>query len=122
MDMDIEEKKKSYAIKVIDLLIGRCYPMADISDPRKKHNILGEAEVFYSDHITGDTGGKASFHNVEQRFPNLNEKIRNELSSFAERMHEADEDFGKVEQVIRDFGISVDFQADKLKMLMNQRR
>ena len=122
MDMIIEEKKKEYALKVIELLVGRSFSLEDISDIRKKHTIMEEAEVYYRDHITGVTGGDASYHNIKQRFPNLNEKIRNELSSFAQKMFESGDDLLKMQQVIKDFGITIDFYSDKLKTMLNSRR
>jgi hypothetical protein len=121
MDMIVEEKKKEYALKVIELLVGRSYPLPDISDIMKKHTIMEEAEVFYRDHIKGVTGGDASYHNTHQRFPNLNEKIRNELSSFAEKMNESGDDLSKMQQVIKDFGITIDFYSDKFKAMLNGR-
>jgi hypothetical protein len=118
MDVFEKEKKKEFELKVMELMVGRNYPMEEVSDLRKKLAIREEAEVFYRDHIQGMTGKDASHHNVEQRFPRLNEKIRMELSSFAEKMHAAGEDITKIEAVIKEFGVSFSISAEKLKSMI----
>jgi hypothetical protein len=118
LDSFHEKKKKEYELKLIELMIGRCYTLADVSDPRKKINIRDEAEVFYRDHIHGVTGAEASHHNVKTRFPNLNDRVKTELSVFAEKMAEAGEDIVKIEATLRNFGLNVNFSNDKLKSMI----
>ena len=113
-----EKKKKEYEFKTIELLIGRCYPIADVANPRKKMSISEEAEVFYRDHIHGVTGSDASHHNVKTRFPNLNDKIKNELSAMAEKMAEASDDITKIEQTLSNFGLRISFSDDKFKTML----
>ncbi len=120
MDAFVEAKKKENAFKVIELLLGRSYPITDISDVKKKRNIMEQAEVFYRDHIYGASGKDAAYHNIAKRFPDLNEKIMNELSAFSDRMHEAGDDLMKIQEVINNFGISVDFNAERLKALLRK--
>jgi len=119
MDFYEEERKKKYVLEVIELLIGRCYDLSEISDVRKKTIIRNEAEVFYRDHIAGAMDSEASHHNIEQRFPNLNIKLRSELSLLAEKLEEAGSDIQKTEEVIKSFGISANFASDKLKNILN---
>lgn len=119
MNFHEEERKKKYVSEIIELLIGRCYDFSEISDTHKKTIIRTEAEVFYRDHIPGSVDSEASHHNIEKRFPNLNIKLRSELSLLAEKMEEADSDIQKTEEVIKSFGISANFASDKLKNLLN---
>ena len=113
-----EVKKKEYERWVIDHLIGRTYPMGEVSDQRKKVTIFNEGEVFYRDHIEGLLGSEASYHNVKQRFPSLNEEIKVLLSEFAEKMRKAGDSQEKMEAVFREYGLSISFSSDKLKTLM----
>jgi len=118
LDTFQEKKKKEYELKVIELLIGRCYSVEDVSNPAKKRSIFEEAEVFFRDHIHGVTGTDASHHNIKTRFPNLTEKLRHELSAMSERMHEAGEDIPKIEEVFRAFGLNISFSNDRLKTML----
>jgi hypothetical protein len=120
MDIFLETKKKEYELKVIELLVGRTTPVEDLADVRKKRMIMEQAEVYYRDHIHGVTGTDASHHNIKQRFPDLNEKIRQELSTFAEQMHEAGDSLERIQAVINAFGVNLDFNAEKLKTLLKK--
>ena len=120
MDIYEEQRKKKYESEVIELLIGRCYPLEEISDIHKKTIIRNEAEVFYRDHIAGAVDADASHHNIEQRFPHLNIKLRTELSQFAEEMSKADENITQIESVIKKFGITANFASDKLQNLLKK--
>jgi len=116
-----EKKKKEYELKVLELMIGRCYPVSEISEPKKKLSVCQEAEVFYRDRIHGVSGSDASFHDVKSRFPNLSERIKTEISVFSDKMAEAGEDIPKIEAVIRNFGLNVNFSDERLKSLLKNR-
>lgn len=120
-DPFIEKIKKQYELRVIEQFIGRCYPMEDVANARKKNTIFEEAEVFYRDHIHGLKGADATHHNVERRFPSLNGAIRAELSSFAEKMGEAGDQIDKIEAVLNSCGAAVSFSAERLKTLIKSR-
>jgi len=118
MDPFVEKIKKQYELRVIEILIGRCYPSSEISNLNKKRMIFEEAEIFYRDHIFGLTGSDATHHNVEQRFPSLNTSIRAELSVFAEKMHSTGDDVEKIEKVMAEYGVTVSFNAERLKAVL----
>ena len=117
LDSFQQSRKKEYERKVIEYLIGRCYPLDEVSSQRKKMAIQDEAEVFYRDHIQGMLG-KDSSHHVNKRFEVLNEKIQNELSVFAEKIHEAGDDLVRIEDVFKAYGQTISFSGDKLKSMM----
>ena len=119
MDIYEEERKKKYEREVIELLIGRCYDLEEISDLHTKTIIRNEAEVFYRDHIAGAIDAEASHHDITKRFPHLNVKLRSELSLFAEKMIKAGDNIEKVESVIKDYGFNISFSSDKLRNLLN---
>ena len=115
-----EIKKKEYVRWTIDYFVGRTYPLAMVSDQRKKLAIFDEAEVFYRDHMQGILGSEASYHNVKQRFPALNEEMKVLLSAFAEKMDAAGDDEAKMEAVFREYGLNISFSSDKLKNIIKK--
>lgn len=121
LDAFAERLKKQYELRVIESMMARCYPLSDLTDLRRRREILDEAEVYYRDHIHGVVGTDASHHDVAKRFPALNEAMRTELSAFAERMAEAGQDEAKIESVFAAFGVNVSFSSERLRSLLKCR-